>query len=31
MADSGVVGLTAMEEYLEGVDALRPDSIVWAL
>ena len=31
MTDSGVIGLTAMKEYLEGVDALRPDAIVWKL
>lgn len=29
MTDSGIVGLTAMEEYLEGVDALRPSNILW--
>ena len=31
MADSGITGLSAMEEYLSGVDTLRPDSIVWTL
>lgn len=31
MTDSGIVGLTAMEAYLEGVDTLRPGSIVWSL
>ena len=31
MTDSGIIGLTAMKEYLEGVDALRPGSIVWSL
>lgn len=31
MTDSGVTGLSAMEEFLRGVDTLRPDSIVWTL
>ena len=31
MADSGITGLSAMEEYLSGADTLRPDSIVWTL
>ncbi|MGN0996605.1 MAG: hypothetical protein ACI4PG_06830, partial [Candidatus Ventricola sp.] len=29
--DTGIVGLTAMEDYLEGVDTLTPAGIVWQL
>lgn len=29
MTDSGIVGLTAMEEYLNRVDITKPDDIIW--
>ena len=29
MEDSQIVGLTAMEEYLDGVDTLKPADIIW--